>query len=152
MKVPVFRTPYNYDSEAVSLETGLACNDPSLAIQSARDEVDINTIVARFGLGEALPEGMQMPQYADVEGLFDLQSLLNHQVAAREAFHTLPAGVRARFQHNPLEFVDFCSREDNLPEMRRMGLAKPLDASPVDSSALSGSMTPVGSPSPPKGS
>ena len=46
-KVPVvfLRTPYNYDTMAASNESALECLDESLAIQSAKDESDINTIV-----------------------------------------------------------------------------------------------------------
>jgi hypothetical protein len=33
MKPPFLRTPYNYDRDVVSDESGLACADPSLAQQ-----------------------------------------------------------------------------------------------------------------------
>ena len=52
---PFVRSPYNYDMSAVSDETGLCCEDESLAIQSAKEDADINTIVRRFGLTGELP-------------------------------------------------------------------------------------------------
>ena len=38
---------------------------------------------------------------------------------------TMPADVRARFNNDPALFVDFCSDEANLDEMRKLGLAVP---------------------------
>ena len=58
-----FRTPYNYDRDAVSHETGLVCDDPSLAVQSDADDCDINVIVRRFGLTGTMPMSGRVPQY-----------------------------------------------------------------------------------------
>ena len=55
MKLPFVRNPYNYDMAAVSQETGLKCQDPSLAQQHMKDECDINVIVERFGVTGQLP-------------------------------------------------------------------------------------------------
>jgi len=43
------RSAFNYSVDDVSLESGLDCPDESLAIQSAEEESNINTIVRRFG-------------------------------------------------------------------------------------------------------
>ena len=59
------RSPYNYDMDEASDLSGLRCEDESLAIQSARDETDINTIVRRFGLTGELPGDFDMPQSGD---------------------------------------------------------------------------------------
>jgi len=53
------------DAEVLSDLTGLECKDESLAIQSAKVEADINTIVKRLGLTGVLPQGFRMPVYAD---------------------------------------------------------------------------------------
>ena len=42
------------DMDEASVEAGLECKDDSLAVQSQRDEADINTIVRRFGLSGEL--------------------------------------------------------------------------------------------------
>jgi len=102
MKVPVFRTPYNYDRDAASNETALVCDDPSLAVQDERDECDINTIVTRFGLTGELPSGVRRPEYGDFTGIGDYRQALEAISAADEAFYSMPASVRARFQNNPL--------------------------------------------------
>ena len=49
MNEPFLRSLYNYDRDAASSESGLACDDPTLAQQQFRDEADINTILERFG-------------------------------------------------------------------------------------------------------
>lgn len=116
------RTPYNYDTMQVSDETGLKCEDPSLAQQNMKDECDINTIVRRFGLTGELPSGVRMPQYGDFTGVTDYHSALNAVIAAQDSFAQLPADVRARFGNDAASFVDFCMNEDNRAEAEKLGL------------------------------
>lgn len=126
MKVaPFVRNPYNYDVDVASDESGVKCEDVSLAVQSERDEVDINTIVRRFGLTGKLPDDIRVPQYGDFTGISDYQSALHAVMAAEESFMQLPADVRKRFDNDPGAFVAFCSDPANLAEMRTMGLLKP---------------------------
>lgn len=132
------RTPYNYDVDAVSNETGLDCSDsPSLAKQSFADECDINTIVRNFGLTGQLPDPVRPPQYGDFEGIFDYQTALNAVIAADAAFMEMNADVRARFHNDPALFVDFCSNPANAEEMVKLGLAveRLVEASPVAAEA-----------------
>ena len=118
-----FRTPFNYDMDEVSRETGHRCDDESLAIQSAREETDINTIVRRFGLTGELPKDLKMPQSGDFSGLPGFHEAMNLVRAAQEEFLRVPADVRARFGNDPGAFMRFCEDRENLPEMRRLGLA-----------------------------
>lgn len=123
---PVFVRGFNnYDAMAASNDVALHCRDKSLTQQSFAEEVDINTIVRRFGLGYEPPLNTRMPLNGDFEGVFDFQSAMNVIVAAREAFDAQPAEVRARFHNNPAEFVDFCSDDENYEEARRLGLVDP---------------------------
>lgn len=117
------RTPYNYDADAVSRETGLSCPDDSLAIQSAAEDADINTIVRRFGLTGELPNDIKMPQSGDFAGVGDFQSAMNIVRAAQEEFMRVPAEIRARFQHDPQLFSDFFNDPANQDEAIRLGLA-----------------------------
>lgn len=120
---PFVRSPYNYDTDAVSRETALVCDDPSLTKQSFAEECDINTIVRQFGLTGKMPDDIVPPTYADFEGIFDFHSAMNAVAAAGEEFDRLPAKIRARFHNDPGLFVDFCSDPNNLREMVDMGLA-----------------------------
>lgn len=117
------RSPYNYDMDSVSRETGLLCEDDSLAIQSAAEEADINTIVRRFGLTGELPGDISMPQSGDYVGVGDFQSAMNVVRAAQEEFMRVPADIRARFNHDPQRFSEFFNDPVNQEESIRLGLA-----------------------------
>lgn len=130
VKLPFLRTPYNYDMNVVSDETGLACKDPSLTQQSFAAEADINTIVDRFMKSGVLPDPVSMPQYIDYEGVFDFQSAMNVIRQADENFARLDARVRARFQNSPQAFLEFFSNPANQDEAIRLGLALPNKGDP----------------------
>ena len=44
------RTPYNCDRDAATNESGLRCEDASLAQQHFKEECDINTILQKFNI------------------------------------------------------------------------------------------------------
>ena len=139
---PIFlRTPYNYDTNQVSDETGLACRDASLTQQQFKEEADINTIVDRFLRSGVLPTPVNMPQYVDFEGVFDYQTAMNIIRAADENFMRLDARIRARFNNSPQEFLEFFANPDNIEEAIRLGLAVP-------NQAATGSQEPVAEPPP----
>lgn len=123
VEVPFVRSPYNYDRDAASDESGLYCDDPSLAVQDQRDEVDINTIVARFGLTGELPDNIRQPEYGDYTGVTDYQTAMNAVRAAAEDFMRLPAKVRTRFDNDPQKYLDFFSDPANQDEAIKLGLA-----------------------------
>ena len=125
MKAPFFRTGYNYDAEAVSLETGLKCEDESLAVESAKEEADINTIVRRFGLTGELPDDVRMPQSGDFTGIPDFHTALNLVRATQEEFMRVPAEIRDRFQNDPARLMAFIEDDANRDEARKLGFLKP---------------------------
>jgi phage internal scaffolding protein len=112
----------NYDGDKVSVETGLVCEDPSLAQQQFKDECDINTILERFNVTGQLPVSPLEPQFGDFSGIKDYQSALNAVLEAEESFAALPARVRERFANDPAAFVDFCLDAANRDEMKALGL------------------------------
>lgn len=127
-KVPFLRTPYNYDVDKVSDETGLVCSDPSLAQQNFKDESDINYIVRQFGLTGDLPSQPLSPQYGDFTGVLDYHSAVNAVLAAQDEFDHLPAQIRARFNNDPAQLIDFLDNEENRDEATKLGLVveKPI--------------------------
>lgn len=126
-KVPFLRTPYNYDVDKVSDETGLTCSDPSLAQQNFKDESDINYIVRQFGLTGELPGQTISPQYGDFTGVLDYHSAVNAVLAAQDEFMDLPAQMRARFDNDPAKLIDFLGNEENREEAIKLGLVdKPI--------------------------
>ena len=125
---PFVRNPYNYDMAAVSQETGLKCEDPSLAQQHMKDECDINIIVERFGVTGQLPVVPLEPSYGDFSGVSDYHSALNAIRASEEAFMALPAKIRAKFDHDPNALLEFLQNETNRDGAIELGL---IDGEPV---------------------
>ena len=115
-----------YDSDEVSLETGIDfAGQVSLTQQSQAEETDINGIVKRFRVTGILPEGVRRPTYGDFDGISDFRTAMEAMMSAERSFMAMPSDVRARFDNDPQKFVDFCSNEANLEEMRKLGLAVP---------------------------
>lgn len=127
-KVPFLRTPYNYDVDKVSDETGLSCPELTLAQQNFKDECDINHIVRQFGLTGELPGKPMSPQYGDFTGVLDYHSAVNAVLAAQDDFMELPAQLRSRFNNDPAQLIDFLNNDENREEATKLGLvaAKPI--------------------------
>jgi len=122
LKVNV-RSAFDYDSDAVSLETGIGPGEePSKTQQQFLEDSDINTIVRRFGLTGALPNGVAIPQSGDFTGVSDFQTALNLVRDAEAAFLQVPAATRARFGHDPAALIAFVEDVGNREEAIKLGL------------------------------
>lgn len=137
----VCRQAFGYDADAVSHEGGLECKDGSLAVQSQKDEADINTLVERFGVTQ-LASVQRVPlEFMRVDGngdpveftLVEAQELL---IEARQAFASLPAKARERFGNDPMKMVEFCADPENLAELRKLGLADPEPPPPEEAKPM----------------
>jgi len=129
MKAPFLRTTYNYDKDAASNESGLHCEDASLAQQHFKDETDINNILRQFNITGLLPQSPLSPRYGDFTGISDYQSALNAVIAAESEFEGLPAQIRARFNNNPEELINFLENSSNKDEAIALGLIPTPEAS-----------------------
>lgn len=143
VRAPFVRSPYNYDMNLAGDESGLKCEDSSLAVQSSVEECDINTIVRRFGLTGELPDTPTVPMSGDFMDVVDYQTALNSVIAADAAFMEYPAGVRSRFDNDPQKMMEFVADVANLDEARRLGLLKPLQVEPAPLSVRVIADTPV---------
>jgi len=119
---PFLRTPYNYDTIAASNESGLHCEDATLAQQQFKDECDINNIMEKFGMTGLIPQNPLSPQYGDFSGVNDYHSALNAIMAAEEQFDALPAKIRERFANDPANLIDFMENPENRSEAEKLGL------------------------------
>lgn len=119
---PFLRTPHNYDTEGASDESALECRDKSLAQQHMHDDTDINKLVEKYLVHGELPQLQTPPLQGDFTKVMTYQEALNLMIEARKSFEALPAKTRARFDHDPGQFVNFCTNEENRDEMRQMGL------------------------------
>jgi len=121
-KLPFLRTPYNYDTDAASNESGLHCEDASLAQQHFKDECDINNILRQFNITGLLPEAPLSPRYGDFTGIGDYHTALNQVIAAEDEFMSLPAQIRARFENDPSQLIEFLNNPENRNEAIDLGL------------------------------
>jgi len=121
-KAPFLRTPYNYDTIAASNESGLHCEDASLAQQQFKEECNINNIMEKFGLTGLIPQNPLTPQYGDFSGIYDYHSALNAVIDANEQFGALPAQIRDRFMNDPANLIDFLENPENRGEAEKLGL------------------------------
>lgn len=124
------RAMWNYDRDAASLATGIDCGVdpetgellPSMTQQQFAEEVDINTIVKRFGLTGQLPTTVKVPMTGDFIGVNDFQSAMNAVRRAEEGFMELPAELRAQFDNSPQKLMAFVADEKNRDKAVEMGL------------------------------
>lgn len=126
------RTPYNYDRDAATNESGLACEEPSLAQQHFKEECDINTILEKFNITGLMPESPLSPRYGDFTGISDYHTAMNRVIAAQDEFEALPAQIRARFGNDPAQLIEFLENSDNRPEAEELGLVEKATAEVVE--------------------
>ena len=91
-------------------KTGKVSKMPSMTKQSFKDECDINNIVRKFELTgqlDAIHLNRAAGMYVDLPDGLDLQNSLDMIHRAETAFMSLPAGVRAEFDNDPVRFVEF---------------------------------------------
>jgi phage internal scaffolding protein len=122
---PFLRTPYNYDVDAASNESGVACEEPSLAQQQFKDECDINNILRQFNITGQLPDAPLSPKYGDFSGIFDYKTALDRVISADEEFMNLPAVLRARFDNDASNLIEFLENDQNRAEAEKLGLVEP---------------------------
>lgn len=94
-----------YDVKAVSLLTSLDTGEETLVQQQFGEEVDVNTIMRRYGMTGAAPFGEDAGVYGDFTGIHDYDSAVARIDAARARFMELPASVREKFNNDPGELI-----------------------------------------------
>lgn len=122
---PFLRTEHNYDMNAASLQSALACKDPSRTQQQFKDECDINVLVERFGIDQLATPLMDYPTEQDFTNVMDFQSSLNVMRRAQESFDSLPAKIRNRFDNDTHKFMQFVHDPENMEESVRLGIRNP---------------------------
>lgn len=135
-------------------------DEPLLTEQAHAKSADINEIVRRHGINTFDRQYVQMLQsgefrFDDVSGN-DFHEASVIIAKANQSFGQLPSELRAKFDNDPSQFLDFVQNPDNSEQLIELGLATPPAPDPVvrvevaNPAALSPSEspTPVGSPSP----
>jgi hypothetical protein len=119
-----------YDAVGNSADEGVSCPEPTLTVQSAKEETDINNIINKY-LKTGEPPEMRRGIYADISEIGDLREAMEQVQFAHEAFMEFPAEVRAFFDNDPRKLVDFASDPRNLDKAIELGLAPPRKPSNV---------------------
>lgn len=111
--------------------------EPSLTQQSDLNDSDINVLMARHAVTGQIPQLIQQGQYGDFTEITDYRQAQDAILAANQAFADVPAKLRERFDNDPAKFFDFVNDPDNLPEMRKLGLAQAEEIDNTPPPALS---------------
>ena len=128
MKVPFFQINYQ-PTKRVQIDFSDA---PAMTKQAPKDECDINRIMAKYekdGLLDHL--NTHQGDYGDFVDFNDYHSSLNAIHAAQNAFMSIPPAIRAKFNNDAAQFLEFTQDPKNLDQMVDLGLARrPVKASP----------------------
>lgn len=131
-KVPAYigwyrpHEPVNWDGLVPDPKTGELIKEPSMTKQSFMAECDINNIIKAFsttGQIAHINEKAAQGAYIDLPDAMEFQEALHLSMAAQASFDTLPSGIRARFENDPAQFLEFMADPRNGPEMVKLGLA-----------------------------
>lgn len=103
---------------------------PSLTVQDEKEETDINYIVNKYADGQKgimtldLGDSSQYAylQFGDATLPGDYSTALELVSGVREEFYSLPAYVRAKFGHDPMNFIDHLNDPATLEYLQQQGL------------------------------
>lgn len=133
-----FKTIYDTYEE----KQGIIFKEPTMTIQSEKDNCDINVIMNRYATcGTPLPyrtDGVQ-PVYADVSELGDYMENFQRCKQAEELFNALPSALRKELDNNPANLLSFIQDEKNKERCYEYGL--------LNKPAVEAPQTPVVAPS-----
>lgn len=109
---------------------GIEFTMPSLTVQDEKDETDINYIVNKYADGQKgimtldLGDSSQYAylQFGDATLPGDYSTALELVSGVREEFYSLPAKVRAKFGHDPMNFIDQLNNPATLEYLQQQGL------------------------------
>ena len=116
---------------------------PSKAVQSQKEEADVNNIISRFVRDGVLPVSTRRPEAMDCPDIDFMQAQIKI-LEAKAGFYELPAKVRKEFK-TPENFIKFVMDPNTTrEELDKYGLLKETVSG--DSLANSSSSSAPGSP------
>lgn len=120
----------SYDPAEEHDHCGIEFTMPSLTVQDEKQETDINYIVNKYADGQKgimtldLGDSSQYAflQFGDATLPGDYSTALELVSGVREEFYSLPAYVRAKFGHDPMNFIDHLNDPATLEYLQQQGL------------------------------
>lgn len=126
-------------AQAASIEAASTDESPSMTIQSAAADTDINQIAKSFGLGARggmpLPtEALDPSYYGDLRDAPEtLQEVMDLALDSERKFAALPVNLRKRFNYSPGALWDFVRDPANAEEAISLGLfQRPPEPPPTE--------------------
>jgi len=105
----------------------------SVTQQQFKKDADINTIAdrhfkgaGRFGAQIGNPAATRKPRFMDISSI-EFHSMLNKVVDTQEAFRSLSARTKGRFNNDPYQLLRFVENPDNRAQALEMGLILPTE-------------------------
>lgn len=106
-------------------------DQPSLTDVSQQKSTDVNEILLRYQkTGELTHLAANRGTYADISEFTDLHTAMSQVRKAQEGFDSLPATLRARFNNEPIKFIEYLQDPKNLDESIDLGLRE-ISANPL---------------------
>lgn len=118
-----FNTQYDRKRPAPLIDT----SEP-VTQQHFGPQVNINNIMAKALRTGEISTGLyggRSPRFGDFSQVTSFQDAHNQILQAQEAFMTLPAAVRKRFQNDPGQLLAFLENPQNKIEAQSLGLVAP---------------------------
>lgn len=109
--------------------------DKILTVQAQKNETDINQIMKKIEKGMMVNTVAEEGRFEDISDFDGLEASIIKVQKANEAFMTLSAEVRSRFDNNPVKLIDFLSDEGNYAEAVELGLVNPKKDQKADEPA-----------------
>ena len=103
-------------------------DEESLTQQHFKDDVDITVMTRRFGVDPANvpPQALDPRYFGDFTDTGDFRDAMDRVRAAENAFASLPAKLRDRFNNNPQRLHAFINDPENDEEAVKLGLLKKM--------------------------
>jgi len=126
--------------------TGFHSDEPSLTKQEFTESCDPNFILDRHARGQDISL-TGIPRYGDfTTAPRSYHEALNIVTHAQQSFMQLDAKIRAKFDNDPAQFLDFVSNPDNSQALVDLGLALAPEGGGERATADSAVATPPDSP------
>lgn len=96
---------------------------PSMTKQSFQEETNINNILRKYDRETLEAQALQNPgRFLDLPSGLDYQKALNMAINAKASFDALPGTIRAMFENNAEDFLEFMENPENEEEIISLGL------------------------------
>lgn len=102
-------------------------DEPSLTIQSAERETDVNVIVAKYQKTGAITHHSKYAERYGYATSSDFKEAMDLVAEGQSMFEALPSSLRDKFNGSPEQFLDFVQDPENVHEAVELGLLDPRE-------------------------